>query len=56
VQALVSDRLRQAFPDDSLGAEEDAASLRSPTARAILQSVLDVLHPAVHDLKGDSHS
>jgi 3'(2'), 5'-bisphosphate nucleotidase len=43
VQALVAHRLRQAFPDDPLVAEEDSGSLRAPEGRPILQSVLDVL-------------
>ena len=53
VQALVADRLGQAFPDDPLVAEEDSRSLRFPEARPILQSVLDVLHRAVPGLAPD---
>ena len=50
VQALVAHRLRHPFPDDQLIAEEDAASLRAPEARTILQSLLDALHTAAPEL------
>jgi 3'(2'), 5'-bisphosphate nucleotidase len=43
VQALVAHRLREAFPDDPLVAEEDSRPLRTPEGQSILQSVLDVL-------------
>lgn len=47
VQALVAQRLVQAFPDDTLIAEEDSASLREPEGREILESVLAVLGRAI---------
>lgn len=53
VQALVAHRLGQAFPDDPLVAEEDAASLRAPEARAVLQSVLDALRRTLPGLSSD---
>jgi 3'-phosphoadenosine 5'-phosphosulfate (PAPS) 3'-phosphatase len=40
VLVLVAHRLREMFPDDPLVEEEDAATLRSPAGRAILQAVL----------------
>ena len=53
VQALVAHRLGQAFPDDPLVAEEDAASLQVPGAQAMLQSVLDVLRRILPGLPSD---
>lgn len=43
VQALIAHRLGQAFPDDPLVAEEDAAAIRVPEGRAVLRSVMGVL-------------
>ena len=40
VQAVIADRLANAFPDDPLVAEEDGALLRSPERRATLEAVL----------------
>jgi len=56
VQATVAHRLGQVFPDDPLVAEEDAASLRAPDARAILQSVVDALHSTAHVLASNLDS
>lgn len=53
VQALVAHRLGRAFPDDPLVAEEDAASLRAPEARAVLRSVLDVLRRTLPGVSSD---
>jgi 3'(2'), 5'-bisphosphate nucleotidase len=53
VQALVGHRLQQAFPGDPLVAEEDSALLRTPEARPILESVLDVVHRVAPDLASD---
>lgn len=40
VQALVAHRLRSAFPDHPIVAEEDSAALRAPTGQHVLESVL----------------
>ena len=50
VQAFVSHRLGETFPDDPLVAEEDAAALRAPAGRATLQSVLAALRRTAPDL------
>jgi 3'(2'), 5'-bisphosphate nucleotidase len=47
VQALVAHRLRSAFPDDSLVAEEDAGMLRDHNGRGILTSVQQAIESAV---------
>ena len=47
VQAVIADRLANAFPDDPLVAEEDGALLRSPERRATLEAVRDAMHRAV---------
>ena len=47
VQAVIADRLANAFPDDPLVAEEDAASLQSPERHATLEAVRDAVHRAV---------
>jgi 3'(2'), 5'-bisphosphate nucleotidase len=43
VQALVAHRLGEVFPDDPLVAEEDAAALRGPDGRTMLQLVQTAL-------------
>ena len=50
VQALVAHRLRQAFPDDPVVAEEDSAPLRTAEGRAILQSVVNALQSVAPEL------
>ena len=47
VQAVIADRLANAFPDDPLVAEEDAASLRLPERHATLEAVRDAVRRAV---------
>jgi len=53
VQAVVAERLRQAFPGDSLVAEEDSAALRRAENRLIRRAVLDALHGHVSGLSPD---
>ena len=50
VQALVAHRLARAFPADPLVAEEDAASLRSPDARSLFESVVNAVHRILPNL------
>jgi 3'(2'), 5'-bisphosphate nucleotidase len=50
VQALVAQRLSDAFPDDPLVAEEDAAALRAPTGQRVLESVLAAVRRMLPDL------
>ena len=50
VQALVAHWLSDAFPDDPIVAEEDAAALRAPTGQGALESVLAAVRRIVPDL------
>jgi len=50
VQALVAHRLAENFPDDPLVAEEDAATLRTPSAQTMVHSVMAALHHSAPDL------
>jgi 3'(2'), 5'-bisphosphate nucleotidase len=50
VQALVAHRLSDAFPDDPIVAEEDAAALRAPTGQRVLESVLASVRHILPDL------
>ena len=50
VQALVAHRMAEAFPADPLVAEEDAAALRRPAGRAMLQAVLAALQRTAPEL------
>jgi 3'(2'), 5'-bisphosphate nucleotidase len=50
VQAVVSHRLAERFPDDPLVAEEDSATLREPAAGALLSRVADAVHSVVPGL------
>lgn len=53
VQALVAHRLAKAYPDDSLVAEEDAATLRGSGGRATLDAVLVALRRAMIGVSAD---
>jgi 3'(2'), 5'-bisphosphate nucleotidase len=50
VQALVAHRLGEVFPDDPLVAEEDAAALRGPDGRTMLQLVQTALRHCAPEL------
>lgn len=47
VQALMAHRLSVGFPEDSIVAEEDAAPLRAPSGRRVLESVPAALKPVL---------
>lgn len=53
VQGLIALRLREAFPDDPLVAEEDAGWLRTPAARPTRELALDVMRSALGTLAMD---
>ena len=50
VQALVAHRLAEAFPEVPLVAEEEAAALRAPAGKTMLESVLAALRGTAVDL------
>jgi 3'(2'), 5'-bisphosphate nucleotidase len=50
VQALVAHRLAETFPEAPLVAEEDAAALRAPAGRTMLESVLATLRGVASNL------
>jgi 3'(2'), 5'-bisphosphate nucleotidase len=50
VQALVAYRLREAFPEDPIVAEEDAAALRTPAGAPVLESVRGAVQRVVPTL------